>query len=68
MPAVYRALIHVSLNNRNEAFLWLEKAYEDRSNSMIYLAIEPSFDKLRPDPRFQDLLQRVGLISAAERR
>jgi hypothetical protein len=39
----------------------LEKAYEEHSNWLIYLHIDPSMDGLRDDPRFQDLLRRVGL-------
>jgi hypothetical protein len=39
----------------------LEKAYEQRSLSMTELAIEPAFDPIRTDPRFQTLLRRVGL-------
>jgi len=39
----------------------LEKAYEDRSLSLAYLKVSPIWDPLRSDPRFQDLLRRIGL-------
>jgi len=40
---------------------WLEKAYEERFNRLAYLRREPVWDTLRPDPRFTDLLRRIGL-------
>lgn len=55
------AVIHVGLENNDEAFVWLEKAYEERHPYMILMSVEPVFDKLRSDPRFQDLERRVGL-------
>jgi TolB-like protein/DNA-binding winged helix-turn-helix (wHTH) protein/Tfp pilus assembly protein PilF len=53
------ALIYVGLAESDEAMAWLEKAYEQRFNSSILL--RPAFDPLRSDPRFQDLLRRLGL-------
>jgi hypothetical protein len=44
-----------------EAFQWLEKGYSERSDLMVYLNVDPRFDGIRSDPRFQDLLHRVGL-------
>jgi adenylate cyclase len=53
--------IHVGLGENDRALEYLEKAYEEHSNWLIYLHIDPSVDGLRDDPRFQDLLRRVGL-------
>lgn len=55
------ALIYVGLGNREEAFSWLERAYQQRSPMMAWLKVDPRFDSLRSDPRFQDLMRRVGL-------
>jgi tetratricopeptide (TPR) repeat protein len=55
--------IHVGLGENDRALEYLEKAYEEHSNWLIYLHIDPSMDELRDDPRFQDLLRRVGLPS-----
>ncbi|MEO6052254.1 MAG: tetratricopeptide repeat protein [Pyrinomonadaceae bacterium] len=55
------AVFYAKLNERDEAFRWLEKAFEDRDSVMTFLKVTPEWDNLRPDPRFQDLLGRVGL-------
>ncbi len=54
------AQAYASLGQKEEAFQWLEKAYRDRSTCMIYLKMDSRFDPLRADPRFQDMLRRVG--------
>jgi tetratricopeptide (TPR) repeat protein len=55
------AFINVGLGDKEQAFAWLEKAYQERSSILIWLKVEPTFDSLRTDPRFQDLLRRIGL-------
>jgi tetratricopeptide (TPR) repeat protein len=55
------ALIYAGLSNKDQAFTWLEKAYEDRSVNLVFLKVEPILDPLRSDPRFADLLQRMNL-------
>jgi len=55
------AMIHVALQDINEAFAWLDRAFEERSLWLGYLNVEPQLDSLRSDRRFPDLLQRVGL-------
>jgi TolB-like protein/DNA-binding winged helix-turn-helix (wHTH) protein/Flp pilus assembly protein TadD len=52
------AAIYVSLGDTNEAMNWLEKGYAERFNPGVL--IRPGFDPLRTDPRFQDLVRRVG--------
>ena len=53
------ATIYASLGNRDQAMNWLEKAYEERFNPGVLL--RPGFDPLRSDPRFEDLVHRIGL-------
>ena len=55
------AMIHAGLGNRNEAFDWLGKAFEDRSVGLVYLKVDPMFAPLAGDPRFTDLARRIGL-------
>jgi TolB-like protein/DNA-binding winged helix-turn-helix (wHTH) protein/Flp pilus assembly protein TadD len=53
------ALVYIGLNEKDQAMRWLEKAYAERFNPGVLL--RPAFDPLRSDPRFQDLLRRIGL-------
>jgi TolB-like protein/DNA-binding winged helix-turn-helix (wHTH) protein/Flp pilus assembly protein TadD len=53
------AVIYAALGDKDQAMNWLEKGYEERFNPSVLL--RPGFDSLRPDPRFQDLLRRIGL-------
>jgi Tfp pilus assembly protein PilF len=57
------ALIHAGLGERDEAFKWLETAYEERDKGMAYLRVDPALDPLRSDPRFQDLVRRMNFPS-----
>lgn len=57
------ALIYAGLGKKDEAFSWLEKAYATHDKGLTYLKIDPCLDPLRSDPRFHDLLRRVGLPS-----
>ena len=52
---------HLGLEDKNEALADLEKAYSDHFSILTTLKVDPAFDPLRSDPRFQDLLRRVGL-------
>jgi eukaryotic-like serine/threonine-protein kinase len=53
--------IHIGLGDNDRAIEYLERSYEEHSHWLIYLHIDPSMDGLRDNPRFQDLLRRVGL-------
>ena len=61
VPAVSFAVVYVGLGEKEQAFTWLEKAYEERTNFLAYLKVQATWDPLRSDPRFADLLRRVGL-------
>ena len=56
------ALIYVALGEKHEAIQWLEKAYAERSDFLIYLGVDPRLDSIRSDPQFVDLTRRVGLL------
>ena len=58
------ALVHTGLGETDRAFECLENACKERSDSLVYLKIDPRLDDLRTDPRFSNLLQRIGLDSA----
>jgi hypothetical protein len=55
------AFIYAGLGEKGEAFGWLEKAYDGRDFILVFLKVDPAFDRLRADPRFADLVRRVGL-------
>jgi hypothetical protein len=55
------AVIHAGLGEENEAFAWLDRAYDERTVWLTYLKVDPSLDSLRSDPRYADLLRRMGL-------
>jgi len=55
------ATVYAALGDRSAAFEWLEKAYQDRTPGMTWLKVEPMLDNIRSDPRYANLLHRVGL-------
>ncbi len=57
----YLAQVHAALAEPEVAMDYLEKAFQDRSNSMIFLRVDPEFDTLRANPRFQKILERMQL-------
>jgi tetratricopeptide (TPR) repeat protein len=60
-PAAAIALIYGQLGDRDNAFRWLDRAVEDRSSFLLFIKVSPRVDPLRSDPRFRELLQRIGL-------
>lgn len=63
VPTRLRAKIYAALGQKDEAFEWLEKSFEDRSigTALSSPKVDPTLDLLRSDPRFQDLLRRMNL-------
>jgi eukaryotic-like serine/threonine-protein kinase len=55
------AMVQVGLGNKDQALYWLEKACEERDRWMVILKIDPLFDPLRGEPRFQVILKKIGL-------
>jgi DNA-binding winged helix-turn-helix (wHTH) protein/TolB-like protein len=60
VPAYDIALIYAALADTENTFLWLDRAVEDRSTLMVFLARDPMFDAFHSDPRWNALVQRVG--------
>jgi adenylate cyclase len=61
LPSDFCVCIHAALGDIDEAFAWLEKAYEERDCILYLLKVHPLFDPLRSDPRFAGYLRRMGL-------
>ncbi len=60
VPAYNLAFIYAGLNDKDQAFEWLNKAYETHSGLSV-IKVETTFDNLRDDPRYKDLLKRMNL-------
>ncbi len=61
VPPCYIAGIYSTLGERDQAFEWLEKAYQVRDYQIVPIMIDPVFTSIRSDPRYTDLLRRMGL-------
>ena len=59
-PSYFCAAIYTAKGNNDEAIRYLEKAYKDHEVEMYWLKVEPLFNSLRNDPRFQELLNKIG--------
>jgi len=67
IPASYFAILWMGLGDKNQAFTWLNRGYQERSEHVLYLGIEPLVDPLRTDPRFAALLREIGIKDGAKR-
>ncbi|MGA2349898.1 MAG: tetratricopeptide repeat protein [Terracidiphilus sp.] len=56
------AMVYIGLGRKNDAFKWLDEACKSHDVGLLYLKIDPPLDPLRSDPRFNDLVRRVGLM------
>jgi TolB-like protein/Flp pilus assembly protein TadD len=61
VPAAAFVNAYLGLGDNDEAFAWFERAIQEQSNLVKYIKVFPPFDPVRSDPRFQDLVRRVGL-------
>jgi TolB-like protein/DNA-binding winged helix-turn-helix (wHTH) protein/Tfp pilus assembly protein PilF len=59
-PVGMFALAYTGMGNKDEAFAWLQKAFAEHSIVLLALKVDPAYDPLRSDPRFHDLLRRLG--------
>jgi len=60
------AAIYADAQDRDATFAWLEKAFEQRQPQLLYLPASPSYDFLRDDPRYRDLIRRIGMPGARQ--
>jgi Flp pilus assembly protein TadD len=65
VPPYEVAGVYLALGDHGRAFDWLERAFQDRSHSMVFLRSDPRFAGVRDQPRYRDLLRRVGLEGTA---
>jgi tetratricopeptide (TPR) repeat protein len=61
IPPTYFGMLYAGLGDKDRALEWLEKAFEERADLLTWLNVEPMMDDVRSDPRFQDLIRRIGL-------
>jgi TolB-like protein/DNA-binding winged helix-turn-helix (wHTH) protein/Tfp pilus assembly protein PilF len=61
VPAAAFVNAYLGLGDYDQAFAWLERAYQEQSNILLFLKVHPFFDPIRDDPRFADLVRRVHL-------
>ena len=61
VPPYLIAVIHIALGEKEEAFKWLEKAFDERDTHITYLALDPELDPVRSDQRFATLMDRLHL-------
>jgi TolB-like protein/Tfp pilus assembly protein PilF len=61
VSSLYMAMVYTGLGDNNQAFTWLDKAYEEHCDFLVYLPTDPMADPLRNDARFPALLERLGL-------
>ncbi|MGH9651716.1 MAG: TPR end-of-group domain-containing protein, partial [Terriglobales bacterium] len=61
VPAISFAIDYAALGEKDQAFYWLDKAYDERGHLLEQIKIIPEFDGLRSDPRYAALLRRMGL-------
>jgi hypothetical protein len=64
VPSYPIAAIYAGLGQKDEAFAWLERAFDERDSWMDYLGLDPRLDGLRSDARFSDLLSRMNLTAS----
>ena len=59
--AHYLAAVYAGLGDKDQAFAWIEKGFQARNGSLVFVKFDFTFDPLRGDPRYVDLLRRMGL-------
>ena len=60
-PAIFPAAVYAGLREKDQAFAWLERDFQNRTGMLVFIAYYPNYETLRDDPRYTDLLRRMGL-------
>ena len=66
VPAFSLIYAYAGLGDKEQAFAWLERSYQEHKPKMVWLNVDPLLDPLRPDPRFHDLVRRMGLPAKSQ--
>jgi len=61
-PAMFLAAVYAGLGEKDQAFAWLERDFQARTGLLIFIAFFSNYDTLQEDPRYADLLRRMGLM------
>jgi len=61
------AAVYVALGDVEQAFKWLQKSYDEHDNWLAQLQVDPVMDPLRSDPRFQQLMRKMGFSRSGAR-
>ncbi len=61
VPSWGFALVYTAMGDKDRAFEWLDKAYDERPSDLAWIKADPRMDPLRSDPRYHELLLRMGL-------
>jgi hypothetical protein len=61
VSSLYFAVIYTGLGEKATAIDWLDRAYQERNDRLVYLGVEPMADPLRGNPRFEELLHKIGI-------
>ena len=64
VPAFDQMLVHAGLGERDQAFEWLQRAYDERYGPLILLRVDPDFQALRDDPRFEQFVRKISVAPA----
>jgi len=60
VPPIQIAMVYAGLGERDETLAWLERGFKERNAGLVFLKVDPKWNSMRDDPRFQDLLRRIG--------
>jgi len=58
---MYIAAVYTGLADKDQAFHWLDEAYKEHSEYLVYIQSDPMADTIRDDPRYAALLRKVGI-------